>query len=212
MKIPARRNYHTQLLYYFILNNRLIQNELCTHLHWPWWWRWRFSCVTSSADRRRWTRPRGKGRCWRRWRTKAPPGSLAASCPRSPSSLTQRTAGRPMGPFPLACKPLRSSYCTASGLAHLGLCRRSIRKEMSEKWLQIFTVGEPNFILKTTDRPFVFFCTPSYMPVFPIVLKVSKNNMIFLYLVQFCKKKTVLTVRLFGSKHCILMASLNKKY
>lgn len=142
MKIPARRNYHTQFLYYFILNNR--QNELCTHLHWPWWWRWRFSCVTSSADRRRWTRPRGKGRCWRRWRTKAPPGSLAASCPRSPSSLTQRSAGRPMGPFPLACKPLRSSYCTASGRAHLGLCRRYIRKEMSEKWLQIFTVGEPN--------------------------------------------------------------------
>lgn len=34
------------------------------------------------------------------------------------------------------------------------------------------------------------------MPVFPIVLKVSKNNIPdFLYLVQFCEKKTVLTVK-----------------
>lgn len=45
-------------------------------------------------------------------------------------------------------------------------------------------------MLKLNDRPYVFFCTPSYMPVFPIVLKVSKNNIPdFLYLVQFCKKK-----------------------
>lgn len=120
-----------------------------------------------------------------------------------------------MGPFPLACKLLRCSDCTASGRVHLRLYRQDVRrkKKNGNSWEVQWFIYNAYILYLTHWQTFLLSMHSLICTCLPLCFQ-NYITIFHLYFVHFLKKKKRkkiwLVVKMnwiiFEIKHCIVMS------